>query len=130
MNQQNKPAGTNPGRSRREALGLSDSLKIQSLDDSSDEQRALQETLGNDDPELYAVVEHAPLYEALDSLEQRQQMIMRRRYFDLWSQAKVAGDWAEQADWHELGCNQDHYAERHGQHAAPGRVSDIFGYAE
>ena len=74
----------------REALGLSDSLKIQSLDDSSDEQRALQETLGNEDPELYAVVEHAPLYEALDSLEQRQQMIMRRRYFDLWSQAKVA----------------------------------------
>jgi RNA polymerase sigma-B factor len=72
-----------------EALRVGEALKPQSLDERSDE-RSLAETVGGADQDIEALVEFAPLHTAIDRLEERQQYIVRRRYFDLWSQSRVA----------------------------------------
>jgi RNA polymerase sigma-B factor len=50
----------------------------------------LQDVLGHSDPQLDAIVEHAPLRMALERLTPRKQWILRRRYFDGWSQIEVS----------------------------------------
>jgi RNA polymerase sigma-B factor len=59
----------------------------------------LQDLLGGNDPELEAIVEHAPLRNALERLAPRKQWILRRRYFEGWSQIEVS---------EELGISQMH----------------------
>lgn len=72
-----------------EALRVGEALKPQSLDERSDE-RSLAETVGSADSDIESLVEFAPLHSAIDRLEERQQYIVRKRYFDLWSQSRVA----------------------------------------
>jgi RNA polymerase sigma-B factor len=50
----------------------------------------LQDLLGGNDPDLEAIVEHAPLRNALERLAPRQQWILRRRYYEGWSQIEVS----------------------------------------
>jgi len=59
----------------------------------------LQDLLGGPDARLQAIVEHSPLYGALDGLEERKQWILHRRYFDEWTQVEVS---------RELGVSQMH----------------------
>jgi RNA polymerase sigma-B factor len=59
----------------------------------------LQDLLGSNDPDLEAIVEHAPLRNALERLAPRKQWILRRRYFEGWSQIEVS---------EELGISQMH----------------------
>jgi len=73
----------------REALRAADAYKLQSLDQTFDD-RSVAENIGLVDQDLEAMVELAPLHKAIDRLEERQQYIVRRRYFDLWSQSRVA----------------------------------------
>lgn len=60
---------------------------------------ALGETVGRRDPEIESVVEHAPLQTAIASLDERKQKILRRRFFEGYSQQEVAD---------ELGLSQMH----------------------
>jgi RNA polymerase sigma-B factor len=60
---------------------------------------ALGETVGTPDPDMEAVVEHAPLEAALSTLDERKQKILRRRFFEGYSQQEVAD---------ELGLSQMH----------------------
>jgi RNA polymerase sigma-B factor len=59
----------------------------------------LQDLLGGSDERLDAVVEFEPLYAALEGLDERKHWIVRRRYFEDWSQTEVA---------RELGISQMH----------------------
>jgi len=59
----------------------------------------LQDLLGSPDQRLDAVVEFEPLYTALQGLDERKHWIVRRRYFEDWSQTEVA---------RELGISQMH----------------------
>jgi RNA polymerase sigma-B factor len=49
----------------------------------------LTDVLGQSDGRLERVVDHAPLWSAMDGLEPRKRWILRRRYFDEWSQSEV-----------------------------------------
>ncbi len=60
---------------------------------------ALGETVGQADPEMESVVENAPLEAALSTLDERKQKILRRRFFEGYSQQEVAD---------ELGLSQMH----------------------
>ncbi len=60
---------------------------------------ALGETVGRPDPEMEGVVENAPLQTALAALDERKQKILRRRFFEGFSQQEVAD---------ELGLSQMH----------------------
>jgi RNA polymerase sigma-B factor len=60
---------------------------------------ALGETVGRPDLDMEAVVEHAPLQSALAGLDERKQKILRRRFFEGFSQQEVAD---------ELGLSQMH----------------------
>lgn len=72
-----------------EARRAGDAYKPQSLDETFDD-RSVADTVGGMDEDIEALVEFAPLHKAIDRLEERQQFIVRRRYFDLWSQSRVA----------------------------------------
>jgi RNA polymerase sigma-B factor len=60
---------------------------------------ALGETVGRPDQNMEAVVEYAPLQTALATLDERKQRILRRRFFEGYSQQEVAD---------ELGLSQMH----------------------
>jgi RNA polymerase sigma-B factor len=60
---------------------------------------ALGETVGANDASLETVVEHAPLHTAMATLDERKQKILRRRFFEGFSQQEVAD---------ELGLSQMH----------------------
>ena len=60
---------------------------------------ALGETVGRRDPDMEVVVEQAPLHEALAHLDERKQRILKRRFFEGYSQQEVAD---------ELGLSQMH----------------------
>jgi RNA polymerase sigma-B factor len=60
---------------------------------------ALGETVGRIDTDMEAVVEHAPLQAAMATLDERRQKILRRRFFEGFSQQEVAD---------ELGLSQMH----------------------
>jgi len=49
----------------------------------------LTDVLGGSDRRLDQIVDHEPLWQAMDYLEPRKQWILRRRYFDDWSQTDV-----------------------------------------
>lgn len=72
-----------------EAGRVADAYKPQSIEDSSDG-RGLAETVGARDADMVSMVEFAPLHAAIDRLEKRQRFIVQRRYFDDWSQTRVA----------------------------------------
>jgi len=59
----------------------------------------LQDLLGRVDDRLQAIVEHSALHGALAGLEERKKWILRRRYFDEWTQIEVS---------RELGVSQMH----------------------
>ena len=63
------------------------------------ESRSLEEGVGESDSEISTMVDFAPLSQAIDSLEERQQQIIRRRYYDGFTQQEVAK---------ELGLSQMH----------------------
>jgi RNA polymerase sigma-B factor len=67
--------------------------------DTGETHERLQDLLGRNDPKLEAIVEHAPLRTAMERLSPRKQWILRRRYFDGWSQVEVS---------EELGISQMH----------------------
>ena len=50
----------------------------------------LQDVLGRNDPLIESIVEYAPLRNALERLSERKQWILRRRYYDGWSQIEVS----------------------------------------
>jgi len=60
---------------------------------------ALGEIVGRADVDMEAVVEYAPLHSALATLDERKQKILRRRFFEGFSQQEVAD---------ELGLSQMH----------------------
>jgi len=60
---------------------------------------ALGETVGRPDAAIESVVEHAPLQAALSTLDERKQRILKRRFFEGYSQQEVAD---------ELGLSQMH----------------------
>lgn len=63
------------------------------------ESLSLSDVVGQCDEEIEAVVEHAPLREALTRLDGRKQLIIQRRFFEGCSQQEVAS---------ELGLSQMH----------------------
>jgi RNA polymerase sigma-B factor len=69
-----------------------------SMEDGNDSM-AIGEMVGGDDATMLGIVEHAPLREALASLDERKQKILRRRFFEGCSQQEVAD---------ELGLSQMH----------------------
>jgi RNA polymerase sigma-B factor len=71
------------------AQRVGEAYKLQSLDEALDS-GSVAETHGAADKDIEAMVEFAPLHTAINRLEERQQIIVRRRYFDLWSQSRVA----------------------------------------
>ncbi len=60
--------------------------------ESGDGQNAmpLSETLGKEDGDIEALVEHSPLDAAMATLDDRRQRILRLRFFQGWSQQEVA----------------------------------------
>lgn len=60
---------------------------------------ALGEIVGRPDAEMETMVEYAPLHDALATLDERKQKILRRRFFEGFSQQEVAD---------ELGLSQMH----------------------
>jgi RNA polymerase sigma-B factor len=86
------------------AMELGRAYQPQSLDatvefDDGESNEARQDFLGRPDPRMEAVVEYAPLRSALGVLDERKQLIVRRRFFEQWSQTEVA---------RELGISQMH----------------------
>jgi RNA polymerase sigma-B factor len=49
----------------------------------------LTDVLGRQDTHLAEIVDHAPLWGAMGALDPRKQWILRKRYFDEWSQSEV-----------------------------------------
>lgn len=68
------------------------------MEDGNDSM-ALGETVGAPDRDLESVVDQAPLHQALAQLDERKQKILRRRFFEGFSQQEVAD---------ELGLSQMH----------------------
>ncbi|MFN3650171.1 MAG: SigB/SigF/SigG family RNA polymerase sigma factor [Armatimonadota bacterium] len=75
--------------------GLEDRREMEDGNDSL----ALGEIVGGADPEMEGVVEYSPLHDALATLDERKQTILRRRFFEGFSQQEVAD---------ELGLSQMH----------------------
>jgi RNA polymerase sigma-B factor len=65
------------------------SLDAQLGHDDSEHHERLTEVLGRSDRRLDSMVTYAPLWRAIDLLEPRKRWILRRRYFDEWSQSEV-----------------------------------------
>ncbi len=80
---------------------------------------ALNEMVGRPDPEMEALVTHAPLHCALDRLDERQRKIIRRRFFDGLSQSEVAD---------ELGLSQMHISRL--ERAALGDLRSLMAAAQ
>lgn len=88
-----------------ETLGISEELIVEAMEldavyapysldaqlgqDDSEHHERLTEVLGRSDRRLDGVVNHAPLWRAIEQLEPRKRWILRRRYFDEWSQSEV-----------------------------------------
>jgi RNA polymerase sigma-B factor len=106
-----------------EAQRIQEAYKPQSIDESFDD-RSVAESVGAADQDMAAMVEFAPLHSAIARLEERQQFIMRRRYFDEWSQTRVASS---------LGISQMHVCrlERDGLRRLRGYLggSPVSGHA-
>jgi RNA polymerase sigma-B factor len=75
------------------------SLDAELATESGEPNERLQDLLGGMDDRLQAIIEHAALRRALESLDQRKQHILQRRYFEEWSQSEVS---------RELGVSQMH----------------------
>jgi len=60
---------------------------------------AVGDTVGSEDPNLTALIENASLHEALQQLAERDRFILRRRFYEGYSQQEVAS---------ELGLSQMH----------------------
>jgi RNA polymerase sigma-B factor len=58
------------------------------MDDAENHER-LTDILGRSDRRLEQIVDHEPLWQAMNDLEPRKKWILRRRYFDDWSQSDV-----------------------------------------
>jgi len=71
---------------------------MQSFEDSTSSEE-WQDLMGGTDSRLEAVVAYEPLYHALEGIDDRKSWILRRRYFEEWSQREVA---------EELGLSQMH----------------------
>lgn len=87
-----------------EAMELGHAYQPQSLDariefENGDGTDRVQDLMGAADARLEAVVENAPLMAALAALDERKREIVKRRYFDEWSQSEVG---------RELGISQMH----------------------
>jgi RNA polymerase sigma-B factor len=65
------------------------SLDAQLGQDETEQHDRLNELLGHSDRRLDSVVTYAPLWSAINNLEPRKRWILRRRYFDEWSQSEV-----------------------------------------
>lgn len=65
------------------------SLDAQLGQDDSEHHERLTEVLGSADGRLDRMVNYAPLWRAIELLEPRKRWILRRRYFDEWSQSEV-----------------------------------------
>lgn len=65
------------------------SLDAQLGQDGAEHHERLAEILGHSDLRLDSLVNYAPLRRAFDLLEPRKRWILRRRYFDEWSQSEV-----------------------------------------
>jgi RNA polymerase sigma-B factor len=65
------------------------SLDAQLGVDDADNHERLTDILGRKDYRLEEVVNHQPLHSALRALEPRKSWILRRRYYDEWSQSEV-----------------------------------------
>ena len=88
-----------------QALGISEELIVEAMElevvhapysldahlgqDDAEHHERLNEVLGRSDRRLDSVVNYAPLWRAIDDLEPRKRWIIRRRYFDEWSQSEV-----------------------------------------
>jgi RNA polymerase sigma-B factor len=88
-----------------EAMGISEELILEAMElevvyspysldahlgqDDAEHHERLNEVLGRSDRRLDSVVNYAPLWRAIDELEPRKRWILRRRYFDEWSQSEV-----------------------------------------
>jgi len=77
-----------------EAMELGHAYQPQSLDariefENGDGTDRVQDLMGAPDERIEAVVEHAPLLAALDTLDDRKRQIVKLRYFDEWSQSEV-----------------------------------------
>jgi RNA polymerase sigma-B factor len=75
------------------------SLDAELTSESGEANDRLQDLLGGVDGRLEAIVEHSPLHGALGDLDARKRWILRRRYFDEWTQNEVS---------RELGVSQMH----------------------
>jgi RNA polymerase sigma-B factor len=78
-----------------EAMELDQVYTPYSLDadlgtDTGEAHERLQDLLGGNDPRIESIVEHAPLRSAMERLPERKQWILRRRYFEGWSQIEVS----------------------------------------
>jgi RNA polymerase sigma-B factor len=92
------------GERLAEAMELQQNYSPTRLEDRSGPREegdglAVGETLGSEDPELHSLVENAPLYAAIAGLEDRDRLILRRRFYDGFTQQEVAS---------ELGLSQMH----------------------
>jgi RNA polymerase sigma-B factor len=58
------------------------------VEDAENHER-LADVLGDSDQRMEEIIDHAPLWSALADLEPRKRWILRRRYFDDWSQSEV-----------------------------------------
>jgi RNA polymerase sigma-B factor len=80
-----------------EAMELQRDYQLVPLE--GDEGAAAGDQLGREDARLRAIIEHAPLHAALAQLGTREQLILRRRFYEGYSQAEIAA---------ELGVSQMH----------------------
>jgi RNA polymerase sigma-B factor len=88
------------------AIGLGSAYQPRSLNsvyvspsEGWESHEELQDLVGATDDRLEAIVEFKSLYDALNDLDERKHQIIRRRYFEQWSQSEVA---------RELGISQMH----------------------
>ena len=77
-----------------EAMELELVYTPQSLDaqlgaEDSETHERLNEILGRDDGRLDRIIEHQSLRQGIECLDPRKRWILRRRYFDEWSQSEV-----------------------------------------
>jgi RNA polymerase sigma-B factor len=66
------------------------SLDAEMASESGEGNDRLQDVLGRPDDRLQAIVEHSALHGALSSLDRRKQWILKRRYFEGWTQVEVS----------------------------------------
>jgi len=87
-----------------EAMELQRNYQMPALEDRFEGEEggdglAVGDTIGGEDPHLVALIENASLHAAIEKLEPRDQFILRRRFYEGYSQQEVAT---------ELGLSQMH----------------------